>query len=106
MIKALDADPATRVILGYLEGVKNGAEFMAASRQTTRKKPMIIVKSGGTAAGAKAASSHTGALAGSENAFDAACKQSGILRVKTLEELLTAPGCSAPRNCRKASASR
>ncbi|MBF8276030.1 MAG: acetyl coenzyme synthetase forming, alpha domain protein [Candidatus Brocadiaceae bacterium] len=87
MIKALDADPATRVILGYLEGVKNGAEFMAASRQTTRKKPMIIVKSGGTAAGAKAASSHTGALAGSENAFDAACKQSGILRVKTLEEL-------------------
>lgn len=87
IIKALDADPATRVILGYLEGVKNGVEFMEVSRKVALEKPMIIIKSGGTAAGAKAASSHTGALAGSENAFDAACKQAGILRTKTLEEL-------------------
>lgn len=87
IVKALDEDIHTKIILGYLEGVKNGTAFMAAAQKATQKKPIIIVKSGGTMAGAKAASSHTGTLAGSENAFNAACKQSGILRVETLEEL-------------------
>lgn len=87
LIKALHEDANTKVILGYLEGVKNGTAFIHASRRTTKQKPMIIIKSGGTAAGAKAASSHTGTLAGSENTFDAAFRQSGILRAKTVEEL-------------------
>ncbi|MBU6391024.1 MAG: acetate--CoA ligase family protein [Planctomycetota bacterium] len=87
IIQALDNDAHTKVILGYLEGVKSGTAFMNAAQKTTQNKPIIIVKSGGTTAGAKAASSHTGTLAGSENAFDAACNQSGILRVKTIEEL-------------------
>jgi acetyltransferase len=87
LIKAMALDPGTRVILGYLEGVKNGAAFMNIARKTTESKPMIVVKSGGTAAGAKAASSHTGTLAGSESAFDAAFKQSGIIRARTVEEL-------------------
>jgi len=87
IIQALDNDAHTKVILGYLEGVKSGTAFMNAAQKMTQNKPIIIVKSGGTTAGAKAASSHTGTLAGSENAFDAACKQSGILRVKTIEEL-------------------
>jgi acetyltransferase len=87
LIQVIENDVHTKVILGYLEGVKNGMAFMDAARKTTKKKPMIVVKSGGTTAGAKAASSHTGTLAGSENAFDAAFKQSGILRAKTSEEL-------------------
>lgn len=87
LIRALQEDASTKVILGYLEGVKNGTAFIHTSQKTTKLKPMIIIKSGGTAAGAKAASSHTGTLAGSENAFDAAFKQSGILRAKTVEEL-------------------
>jgi len=87
LIKVMDDDPHTKVVLGYLEGVKNGISFINATQKLTKKKPMIVVKSGGTMAGAKAASSHTGTLAGAENAFDAAFKQSGILRAKTIEEL-------------------
>lgn len=87
LIQVIDEDVHTKVILGYLEGVKNGMAFMNAAKKITKKKPMIIVKSGGTMAGAKAASSHTGTLAGAENAFDTAFKQSGILRAKTVEEL-------------------
>ncbi|MCF6157676.1 MAG: CoA-binding protein [wastewater metagenome] len=87
LVKALGDDPRTKVILGYLEGIKRGTAFITTARDVTKKKPMIIVKSGGTAAGAKAASSHTGTLAGAENAFDAAFKQSGVLRARTIEEL-------------------
>jgi len=87
LIKAIENDDQTKVVLVYLEGVKNGAEFIGTAKEMTKKKPMIVVKSGGTTAGAKAASSHTGTLAGSENAFDAAFKQSGILRAVTIEEL-------------------
>lgn len=87
LIQVVESDDQTKVVLGYLEGVKNGTVFMHTARKITKKKPMIIVKSGGTVAGAKAASSHTGTLAGAENAFDAACKQAGILRAKTVEEL-------------------
>ena len=87
LIKAIENDAQTKVVLIYLEGVKNGTEFINTAKKITKIKPMIVVKSGGTMAGAKAASSHTGTLAGSENAFDAAFKQSGILRAKTIEEL-------------------
>ena len=87
LIKVMCEDDHTKVVLGYLEGVKNGVEFINAAKALTREKPVILVKSGGTSAGARAASSHTGTLAGSENALDAACKQSGILRAMTIEEL-------------------
>ena len=87
LIKAIENDANTKVVLVYLEGVKNGAEFINAAKKITKIKPMIVVKSGGTMAGAKAASSHTGTLAGAENAFDAAFKQSGILRAETIQEL-------------------
>ncbi|SOH03465.1 hypothetical protein [Candidatus Kuenenia stuttgartiensis] len=76
LINAMYEDENTKVILGYLEGVKNGKDFIATTGKITKKKPLIVVKSGGTAAGSKAASSHTGTLAGSERAFDAAFKQS------------------------------
>ncbi|MBI5694160.1 MAG: acetate--CoA ligase family protein [Nitrospirae bacterium] len=87
MMAYLADDPETKVILGYIEGVENGRLFMERAWETVRKTPVIIAKSGGTAAGAKAASSHTGSLAGSERAFDAAFRQTGVLRASTIQEL-------------------
>ncbi len=87
-LRALADDPQTKVILGYLEGVTDGQAFLKMAREVTRKKPVIILKGGTTAAGAKAASSHTGSLAGSEQAYQAAFKQTGIVRAEELEEFL------------------
>jgi acetyl coenzyme A synthetase (ADP forming)-like protein len=84
---ALAEDDNTKVILGYIEGVSDGRKFMEVAGKVSKKKPLIILKSGITASGAKAASSHTGALAGREAAFDAAFKQSGIIRAHTLNDL-------------------
>jgi acetyltransferase len=105
-IEALAADPETRVIIGYIEGVENGQRFMQAAYAASKIKPLIIVKSGGTAAGARAASSHTGTLAGSEKAFSAAFRQSGVIRAESIEELFnfarafaTQPLPKGPRMC-------
>ena len=87
MMEYLADDPGTRVIIGYIEGVDAGRRFMDVAKRTVKKTPLIITKSGGTAAGARAASSHTGSLAGSERAFEAAFKQTGALRASTIEEL-------------------
>lgn len=84
---ALAEDENTKVILGYIEGIRDGKEFMEVAGRVSKKKPLIILKSGITSAGAKAASSHTGALAGRESAFDAAFKQSGVIRAHTINEL-------------------
>ncbi len=80
-------DETTKVVLGYLEGISDGQAFMEVARKTARQKPVIITKAGGTAAGAKAASSHTGSLAGSEKSIRAAFKQAGIIRAVTVSEL-------------------
>jgi acetate---CoA ligase (ADP-forming) len=80
-------DPATRVILMYLENFGNPRKFTRIAREVTRTKPIIAVKAGRTAAGARAASSHTGALAGVDTATDALLAQCGVLRVDTVEEL-------------------
>jgi acetyltransferase len=87
MMLALAEDKNTKVILGYIEGISDGRKFMEVASQVTRSKPVIILKSGITASGAKAASSHTGSLAGREAAFDAAFKQCGIIRAHTINEL-------------------
>lgn len=86
-LQAWKDDPDTRVILAYLEGVRNGPQFMATALEVSKQKPMIVMKSGGTAAGARAVSSHSGALAGSEQAYDAAFGQSGVIRAWSVEEL-------------------
>jgi len=80
-------DPETDIILGYLEDVVEGRKFLQIAKKATKVKPIILVKSGGTQAGARAASSHTGALAGSENAFNAAFKQTGVIRADGIEDL-------------------
>jgi acetyltransferase len=86
-LEALAEDPETRVILGYIEGVEDGARFLEAARRATAVKPVIMMKSGGTAAGARAASSHTGTLAGTDRAYEAAFRQAGILRARTSQSL-------------------
>ena len=87
LLRALRDDASTDVVLGYIEGVKDGAGFIKAAEETGRMKPVVIAKSGGTAAGARAASSHTGTLAGSESAFRAAFIQSGLIRAESIEDL-------------------
>jgi acetyltransferase len=80
-------DPETDIILGYIEDVVDGRRFLDIAKKATKIKPIILVKSGGTQAGARAASSHTGALAGSENAFNAAFSQTGVIRAEGVEDL-------------------
>ncbi len=86
-IEYLMKDPETDVILGYIEDVVEGERFIKIAKECSKKKPIILIKSGGTLAGARAASSHTGALAGSETAFTAAFRQTGIIRASGVEEL-------------------
>jgi hypothetical protein len=80
-------DEHTRVILIYCEELSNGQEFIRAARQVTRKKPVVAIKSGVTQAGSRAASSHTGSLAGSEQAYQAAFRQAGVLQADSMESL-------------------
>ena len=87
LLRYLGADPASKVILGYLENVDNGEEFLRVAREVCRSKPVIMLKAGSTAAGAKAASSHTGAIAGSDKAYDTAFRQSGVVRAKDVDSL-------------------
>lgn len=87
LMRAWADDPKSRVILAYSEGLPNGQEFIRVAREVSRKKPIIMVKSGVTQAGSRAVSSHTGSLAGSEQAYRAAFRQAGILRAETLQEL-------------------
>ncbi len=87
ILLALADDDNTKVILGYIEGVRDGKKFVEIASQVSKKKPLIILKAGITSAGVKAASSHTGALAGRETSFEAAFKQSGVIRAYTVGDL-------------------
>jgi acyl-CoA synthetase (NDP forming) len=87
LIEYWEDDPGTRVILIYLENFGNPRRFTRIARRVTRKKPIVVVKSGRTGAGARAASSHTGALAGADLATDALLAQCGVLRAQSVEEL-------------------
>jgi len=80
-------DPATNLILGYIEDVVDGRRFIEVAQKATKVKPIVLLKSGGTEAGARAASSHTGALAGSDVAFDAAFRQTGVMRAQGVQDL-------------------
>ncbi|ACV12445.1 CoA-binding domain protein [Halorhabdus utahensis DSM 12940] len=80
-------DPETDVILGYLEDIENGRDFIDTAREVTKDTPIVAVKSGRTEAGASAAASHTGAIAGSERAYEAGLEQAGVLRATSVQEL-------------------
>ena len=86
----LASDPGTRAILMYAESIRAGRKFMSAARGASRNKPVIMVKAGRAPEGARAAASHTGALAGSDVVVDAAIRRAGMLRVDTLEALFDA----------------
>jgi acetyltransferase len=86
-LEAWHHDPQTDVIMAYLEGIVNGPRFMQVARELTKEKPLIVIKSGTTSAGSRAVSSHTGTLAGSDAAYDAAFRQSGIVRANSVSEL-------------------
>lgn len=86
----LASDASTRAILMYVESVKHARKFMSAARAAARNKPLIVVKAGRAPEGARAAASHTGALAGSDAVFDAAVRRAGIVRVETLGALFDA----------------
>ncbi len=90
MLDYLATDPHTRAILLYVEAVTHAPKFISAARRAARLKPVVVVKTGRHAGGAHAAMSHTGALAGSDAAYNAAFRRSGLLRVKTLDELFAA----------------
>jgi acyl-CoA synthetase (NDP forming) len=79
-------DPETKVIMLYVEGVGDGPAFFKAAKAAALEKPVVIIKSGRTSAGAAAAASHTGVLAGSDEVFSAACKQAGLTRAETIED--------------------
>ena len=81
-------DENTEVITGYLEGIVDGQGFIEGSRKASKKKPILLIKSGTTAKGSEAVSSHTGTIAGSDSAYDAAFSQSGIIRVTSLDEMM------------------
>ncbi len=86
LIQALAADPNTKVIAGYLENIGDGNEFVREAERISHKKPILLMKSGGTAAGAKAASSHTGSLAGSEVAYECMFARAGIIRCDSITQ--------------------
>lgn len=81
-------DPDTKVIVGYLESIERGNAFVQEAQMITRKKPIILLRAGNTAAGARAASSHTGAMTGPDMFYEAAFKQTGIFRARKVSELL------------------
>jgi len=90
MLDYLANDAGTRAILLYIEAVKHSRKFISAARAAARTKPVIVVKAGRHSASARAASSHTGALAGSDAVYDAVFRRAGMLRVFSLEELFDA----------------
>jgi acetate---CoA ligase (ADP-forming) len=86
-LEALAEDKQTKVIMGYLESIMNGDEFVKVAEATASVKPVVVFKAGTTAAGSKAASSHTGSLAGADIAYGSAFRRSGVIRAETFEEL-------------------
>ena len=86
----LASDPATHAIMLYVESIRDARKFMSAARIAARAKPVVAVKAGRSAAGARAAWSHTGALAGSDLVYDAAFRRAGIVRVDSLREMFDA----------------
>jgi acetyltransferase len=104
LIRYLGRDPKTRSIVIYMESIGDARSFLSAAREVANRKPIIVIKAGRSGAAAKAASSHTGSLAGSDEVLDAAFRRCGVLRVNTIaklfymaEVLSNQPGPKGPR---------
>ncbi len=90
LLDYLASDSGTRAILLYIESITAARKFMSAARAAARNKPVLVVKAGCAPEGARAAASHTGALAGADDVYDAALRRAGMLRVDTIQELFDA----------------
>lgn len=99
LIDYVGHDPEVSSIVLYVESLCNFRKFMSAARAVSRTKPIIVLKSGTSVAGAHAAASHTGALAGEDAVYDAAFKRAGIVRVHTIEELFDCAELMANQSC-------
>ena len=106
LLPYLADDPQSRVIVLYIEGIDRGRDFLRAAQAASMKKPLIAIKSGTTRAGTRAASSHTGTLAGTDQIYDAAFRKAGIIRVEGIEEMFDLcqafSQCSMPKGNRVA----
>lgn len=89
-LDSLAVDAHTRVVVAYIEGLPDGRRFVEAAVRLTAHKPLVVLKAGRTLSGARAVASHTGALAGADQAFQAACRRAGAILVEDLEELVDA----------------
>jgi acetate---CoA ligase (ADP-forming) len=87
-LQMLQRDENTKVITAYLEDISRGQEFMRIAERISKNKPIVILKAGRTASGARAASSHTGSLAGADSAYASAFERTGVIRVDSIERLL------------------
>lgn len=98
LLDYLAQDPRTRSILLYVEGIRDARSFMSGLRIAARMKPVILIKSGRHAAGSRAALTHTGAMVGADDVFDAALQRAGVVRARTIEQLFSAAQLLATRN--------
>ncbi|MCK4273284.1 MAG: CoA-binding protein [Dehalococcoidales bacterium] len=87
MLEYFGEDTRTKIIAMYLESIKDGQRFLGLSRRIVREKPIVVMKSAVTENGAKASATHTGSIAGEDRVYDAAFRQSGIIRVGSFEQL-------------------
>lgn len=88
LLTFFDQDEATQVVAMHLEDLKDGRAFAEVARETSKKKPVVVLKAGRTSLGARAASSHTGALAGNDKIYDDVFRQAGVIRAQSLQQLL------------------
>ena len=88
LLAFFEQDPNTNLIAQHCEDLKDGRAFAEAAKRVSKKKPVIVLKAGRTSAGAKAAASHTGALAGNDKIYEDVLKQSGVIRARSLRQLL------------------
>ena len=105
LLQYWEDDPGTDVVLLYLESFGNPRKFARIARRVSRRKPIVAVKSGRSSAGVRAASSHTAAMASPDVAVDALFRQSGVIRVDTVDELFDVALLLEPNRCRREIAS-
>jgi acyl-CoA synthetase (NDP forming) len=103
-LEYLAEDDDTRIIAAYIEGLREGRRFFRMAKEITARKPIVVVKAGGTAESARAVTSHTGALAGSDEVYTAAFRQTGVIRAEDDDELcdvmFALVNCPLPRSNR------
>ncbi len=96
-LEYLESDESTAVICLHLESIRDGRKFLEISRRVTTKKPLLVLKTGRTKAGAKASASHSGSLSVDDEIFECSCRQSNVIRLKGLSELFEVPKIFATR---------